>query len=191
MQSISGFVMCTPPSLSSEAHGKCIPIAACRQPSPPLFRAQSDSTRGQVGCHVLLPQNVGLCSAVLNNAVNCPFNVLANKRMVDNDLVSGIPEFGMAVCLKWAGRQQPRRGSCYWLGSTRCTKPFSQPKDSAWQDGVLKSGWKRYYVLGRCGMAKGVCYITNPKMETLKHKCFCVCLIVLLVFCLLATCYKP
>ena len=26
----------------------------------------------------------------------------------------------------------------YWV----CTKPFSQPRDAAWQDGVLKSGWK-------------------------------------------------
>ncbi len=38
--------------------------------------------------------------------------MLAIERMVDDDLLSGIPECGMTICFKWAGNQQRGRGSC-------------------------------------------------------------------------------
>ncbi len=40
----------------------------------------------------------------------------------DDDLVSGIPECGVTICLKWAGRQQRRReeGILLLLGHGCC-----------------------------------------------------------------------
>ena len=83
--------------------------------SPPATctTSKSASAREQVGCWVRLPQNFGLHSPARNDAaINRPCNAPTSKRVVGNDIVSMILECGMIICLKWAGRQQRRRGSC-------------------------------------------------------------------------------
>ena len=55
----------------------------------------------------------GLRNTAMNGtAINCPHNAPASEKMMVDDLIIAMPECCMIICLKWAEKQQQRRGSC-------------------------------------------------------------------------------